>query len=326
MPFHSFDKDLMKEVFKIHGDKIRNITRDSAICVDFDQKIDVFYESLDVLRYKDIVIKFHLIDNLDKAKEEQLQLIDTFNSDNNFIDENLHEELIASAKKHGDLRGRDLELSDIHFTTDSFYTEAFGGIYLLRDFVSPILIFEDELTYKSAIKDTVHDVLMYHISHSELIEKLRSYQVIDCDLEEEVTSKKYDRVKKYLFYEYLDKPKHPIKDILEDSMLFKSYLNRITIEERKKVMSVELYIEKLKINNQYKINDIVDEKLYVALHSPHSSLKPNHQDLIWKLLINISPKDILFLYWYDKVAFYNDYKTWNDSMKDWVIETIRKNI
>ena len=326
MPFNSFDKDLMKEVFKIHGDKIKNITRDSAICVDFDQKIDVFYESLDVLRYKDIVIKFHLIDNLDKAKEEQLQLIDTFNSDNNFIDENLHEELIASAKKHGDLRGRDLELSDIHFTTDSFYTEAFGGIYLLRDFVSPILVFKDEQTYKSAIKDTVHDVLMYHISHSELIEKLRSYQVIDCDLEEEVTSKKYDRVKKYLFYEYLDKPKHPIKDILEDSMLFKSYLNRITIEERKKVMSVELYIEKLKINNQYKINDIVDEKLYVALHSPHSSLKPNHQDLIWKLLINISPKDILFLYWYDKVAFYNDYKTWNDSMKDWVIETIRKNI
>ena len=326
MPFHSFDKDLMKEVFNIHGDKIRNITRDSAICIDFDQKIDVFYESLDVLRYRDVIIRFHLIDNLDKAKEEQLQLIDTFNRDNNFIDETLHEKLIASAKKYGDLRNRDLELSDIHFTTDSFYTEAFGGIYLLRDFVSPILIFEDEETYKSAIKDTIHDVLMYHISHSELVEKLKSYQVIDYDLIEEVNSKRYQRVKKYLFSEYLNKPKHPIKDILSDSVLFKSYLNKITLEERKKVMSVELYLEKYKINNRLKIEDEVDQQLYFALHSPHSSLKPNHQDLISKLLINISSKDVLFLYWYDKAAFYKRYKTWDDSMKDWVIETISDNI
>ena len=326
MPFHSFDKDLMKEVFKIHEAKIRNITRDSAICIDFDQKIDTFYEPLDVLRYKDVIIRFHLIDNLDTAKEAQLKLIKTFNSNNNFIDESLHEKLIASAKKHGDLRGRDLELSDIHFTTDSFHTEAFGGIYLLRDFVSPILIFEDEITYKSAIKDTLHDVLMYHISHSELIEKLKSYQAIDYDLVEEVNSKRYQRVKKYIFSEHLDNPKHPIRDILQDSVLFKSYLNKISLEERKKVMSVELYLEKYKINNQLKIEGEVDQQLFFALHNPHSSLKPNHQDLIWKLLISISPKDILFLYWYDKEEFYEQYKSWDESMKDWVIETISKNI
>jgi Cu/Ag efflux protein CusF len=55
-------------MFKKHGDKINDITRDSAICIDFDQKIDVFHEPLDVLKYKDITIKFHLIDNLNKAK------------------------------------------------------------------------------------------------------------------------------------------------------------------------------------------------------------------------------------------------------------------
>ena len=326
MPFHSFDKDLMSLIFRTYNEKIRDITRDSAICVDFDQKIDVFYEPLDVLKYKDIVIKFRLIDNLDKEKSAQLKLIETFKFGNNFINESLHQELVASAKKHGDLRDRDLDLSEIHFTTDSFYTKAFGGIYLLRDFVSTILIFEDKKTYKTAIEDTIHDVLMYHISHSELIEKLKSYQIIDCDLKEEINSKRYERVKKYVFYECLENTKHPIKDILQDAMLFKSYLNRITLEERKKVMSVELYLDKLKVNNQYKIEDIVDEKLHFALHSPHSSLKPNHQDLIWKLLINVSPKDILFLYWYDKEEFYKRYKSWDDSMKEWVIETISNNI
>ena len=54
-PFHSFDAELMKAVFKKHEKTINDITRDSAICIDFDQKIDVFYEPLDVLRYKDIL-------------------------------------------------------------------------------------------------------------------------------------------------------------------------------------------------------------------------------------------------------------------------------
>jgi hypothetical protein len=91
-------------------------------------------------------------------------------------------------------------------------------------------------------------------------------------------------------------------------------------------MSVERYLEKLEISNQYKIADIVDLKMYEALHEPHSSLQAKHQDLIWKLLINVSPKDVLYWYWYDKEAFYSSYKNWNESFKDWAIETISNNI
>ena len=119
---------------------------------------------------------------------------------------------------------------------------------------------------------------------------------------------------------------HPIKDILNDNVLFKSYLNKLDIDTRKKVMSVELYLEKLEVSNQYKIADIVDVKLFDALHEPHSSLDAKHQDLIWKLLVNISPMDVLFLYWYDKEQFYVTYNTWDESLKDWVIEVISNNI
>ena len=93
-PYHSYDIELMKLVFKNYAKKIQNITRDSALYLDFDQQIDVFYEPLDVLNYKDITINFHLIDDLKKAKKEQLKLVETFNKDHNFIDENLHEQLI----------------------------------------------------------------------------------------------------------------------------------------------------------------------------------------------------------------------------------------
>lgn len=321
-PFHSFDAALMKEVFKKHEKTINDITRDSAICIEFDQKIDVFYEPLDVLRYKDIVIKFHLIDNLDKAKKEQLKLVEVFNYENNFIDEDIHQQLLVSAKKYGDLRERNLNIEEVIFTTDSFYTKAFGGIYLLRDLATPILIFEKEETYKEAIKDTTYDVLMYHISHSEMIDKLVSYNVIEFDLEDETTKKRYSRIQKFIFSSFLKEATHPIKEILQDGILFKSYLNKIDISSRKKVMSVERFLEKQKVSKTLQPKENIEEEIYVALHKPHSSLKPNHQDLIWSLLIDVVPKDVLFLYWYDKEQFYEIYKTLDNSTQEWVIETV----
>ena len=326
VPFHTFDKEMMQYVFRVHGLKITDITRDCAICLDFDQKIDAFYEPLDLLKYKDVQIRFHLINNLGKAQREQKKLIEKFKIDQNFIDETLHSKLLESAKKYGDLRNRDLELSVLQFTTDSFYTKAFGGVYLLRDFIMPIVVFEDMHWYKEAIKDTVYEVLIYHISQPELMDKLRDHVLIECDLEQVVKTDRYDRVKKIELAESLSEPSHPICDILNDTVLFKSYLNKLDLESRKRVMSVERYLEKMEVSNQYKISDIVDQKMYEALHSPHSSLKPKHQDLIWQLLVNISPKDVLFLYWYDKEAFYQAYKTWDDSLQDWVIQTIRNNI
>ena len=309
LPFHTFDRDVMKFVFKIHDAKIKDITRDCAICLDFDQGIDAFYEPLDVLKYDKITIHFHLIDNLDKIQNQQLELVETFNRGNNFIDETIHEQLLNSAKSYGDLRHRDLNLHELQYTTDSFYSMAFGGVYVLRDFITPIVVFEDLTWYKEAIKDTNYEVLIYHIQQPELMDKLRDHVIIEYDLEKVVKTKRYERIKKYEMTQYLKKTQHPIKDILNDPILYKSYLNKLDIESRKKVMSVERYLEKLEISNAHKINDIVDLKLFEGLHQPHSSLAAKHQDLIWKLLVNISAKDVLYWYWYDKEAFYESFKT-----------------
>ena len=324
-PYHSFDTELMKLVFRTHQKKIQNITRDSAICIDFDQNIDVFYEPLDVLKYEEITIKFHLIDNLKKAKKAQLKLIEIFKKDTNFIDENIHQQLLTSAKKYGDLRQRNINFDAIIYTSDSFYTKAFGGIFVLRNFIKPILVFQNDEAYKEAINDTTHDVLMFHISQPELIEQLKDHFIIECNLAKEVKTERYNRIKKFIFGELLKETRHPVNDILEDKMLFKSYLNKIDIKSRKKVMSVERYLEKKATNSDVKIKDVVDEEFYFALHKPHSSLRPNHQDLIWKLLTNISSKDVLFWYWYDKEDFYKNFKNWNETKKDWVIETICNN-
>jgi hypothetical protein len=326
LPFHSFDREIMQHIFRTHGAKINDITRDSAICIDFDQDIDVFYEPLDILKYDDVSITFRLIDNLEEKQKEQLQLVDKFRTGNNFIDESIHKELLESAKTYGDLRNRDLNLHPLHFSTGSFFTRAFEGVYLLRDFIQTIVVFESKDIYKEAIKDTIHDVLIYHIGQPELVDKLKSHIIIECDLEYIVKTSNYNRIKKFELYKSLQEREHSIKEILDSKSLFKSYLNKIDIETRKRVMGVELYLEKLERSNAFKIEDMIDQSMYFALHQPHSSLSTEHRDLIHKLLINISSKDVLFLYWYDKEQFYKNYETWDESFRDWVIETISNNI
>ncbi|WP_303317765.1 DUF6638 family protein [Flavivirga abyssicola] len=326
LPYHTFDREMMQQIFKTYGDKINDITRDSAICIDFDQKIDAFYEPLDVLKYNTVHINFHLMNNLYHQQNEQFQLIEKFKEGHNFIDEEIHLELLNSAKTYGDLRTRDLELPAIDFSVSSFYTRAFGGVYVLRDFITPIVVFEDENWHKEAIKDTNYEVLIYHIHQTELMDKLRDHVIIEYDLEVAVKTERYERIKKYEMTQYLEKTEHPVKDILENPILYKSYLNKLDIESRKKVMSVERYLEKLETSNQYKIADIVDSKLFEALHKPHSSLEGKHQDLIWKLLVNISPKDILYWYWYDKEDFYASFKSWDDSLKEWAIAIISNKV
>ncbi|MBT8245178.1 MAG: hypothetical protein HKP48_04850 [Winogradskyella sp.] len=325
-PYHSFDRDMMQLIFKNYSKKINDITRDSAVIIDFDQKIDTFYEPLDVLKYDAITINFHLMDNLYHQQQEQFQLIEKFKHNHNFIDEALQAQILESAKAYGDLRGRDLIMPNLNFETSSFYTKAFGGVYVLRDFIKTIVVFEDMDSYKEAIKDTHYDVLIYHILQPELVEKLRDHIIIECHLDDVVNTPKYERIKKYEFAQLLKDTQHSINDILSDSMLFKSYLNKLDIKSRKQVMSVELYLERLSRSNVYKLEDMVDEQMYFALHKPHSSLSVYQQDLIWKLLINVSPKDVLFLYWYDKDQFYKNYNTWDESFKDWVIKTISNNI
>jgi len=259
-------------------------------------------------------------------QEEQLQLVKKFNHGNNFVDEAIHQELLESAKKHGDLRHRKLYLKPIVYQTNSFFTKAFGGVYVLRDFISPIVIFEDKKTHKEAIKDTIHDVLIYHISQPELMDKLKDHLIIECSLDEVVKATRYERIKKVMLFSELKKAEHSIKDILNDKVLFRRYLNLIDANALKRVTGVEIYLERLERSNAFKIHDLVDEHFYFALHQPHSSLNVKQHDLIWKLLVNVSPKDVLFLYWYDKEQFYKSYETWDESFQDWVIETISNNI
>jgi hypothetical protein len=325
MPFHSFDRDIMTTVFTAYAKEIRDITKDSAICIHLDQNIDTYYEPFDLLRYNQLTLSFRILNDLGRKQQEQLELVEEFNIGNNFINREIHNKLLDSAKKFGDLRNRKLELDPLKLKIRSFYTKAFGGVFVLRDFINDIIVFESEEAFNNAIKDTVHDVTLFHIHHNELTATLVNHLIAEFDIKKAAKTKRYERIKNHLFVQELKKCKHPWTEVLDSPMLFKRYLNELDVETKKRLMSVELYNQRKIVERELKMDDVVDPIYMKALLKPHSSLEEEHKELIWKLLTKIVPVDPLHLYWYDKKQFYETFLTWPESYQDWVIDRIRKN-
>lgn len=322
MPYHSFDSNLMDAVFAAYRNEIKDITKDSALVVQLDQNIDTYYESFDLLNYNKIAISFLLLNDLQEKQKEQNDLIKLFDEGNNFINREIHQKLLDSANKYGDLRNRKLQLSDLSLDISSFYTRAFGGVFILRDFIKPILIFESKEIFNQAIKNTTLDVLLFHIEHEELLTTLKRDIITEIDYHKAARTERYERIKKHLFSTYLSKTEHPIRDILNSRLLFKKYLNELPIEAQKQIMCVEIYNQK-KIVERDLVPENMIEPIYIkALQQPHSSLQPENQEIIWQLLTKIVPADPVHLYWYDKEKFYEQFALWTDSYKDWAIDCI----
>jgi len=324
-PFHSFDKELMKLIFDTYLEEIKDITKESAVTIDFNQGIDVFYETFDLLKYNQVKIHFNLINDLKSIQQEQLELVKTFNEANNFVDEKLHEKILKSVKKYGDLRTRNLDLKHLEYHVEAFYTKAFGGVYVFKDMPTPIMVFDDEKWRNESIKNTTFDVIIFHIKDDEMIAKLKDYDAIDYNLEKVVKTERYKRIKKHIFAQMFTETANPMKDILNNVNLFKSYLNKLDLNAKKYLMCVERYLEQSNFDNSVKITTFIYRDILEAMYQPHSSLLTNENHLMWKLLVEVAPKDPVNMYRYNKNAFYKHYKTWNSSYQEWVIEQIVKN-
>ncbi len=325
-PFHSFDRDIMEAIFAAYSQPIRDITKSAAICIQLDQHMDAYYEPFDLLQYQTITVNFMITNRLAKKQQEQLALVQTFQEGNNFIDLKLHEKLLESAKKYGDLRTRKLRLEPIQLKIGSFYTKAFGGIFVLRDFINDIIVFESMETFQKAIKNTVHDVSLYHVSHHELTAALVNHLIAEFDIKRASKTKRYARIKKHFFIEHLHgNTQHSLEEILESPFLFKKYLNDMDEPTRNKILSVERYNQRKIVERDLKMDNVVAMEYTKALLEPHANLEGEVRELIWKLLTKMIPKDPLHLYWYSKEQFYEAFKTWPESYQDWVIDCILEN-
>lgn len=325
MPSHSFDRDVMEAVFAAYNREIRDITKDSALVLNLDQQVDAFFEPFDLLRYDTMEVTFSLLNDLDKKQMEQQAFINLFQRGNNFIDREVHQQILNSAKEFGDLRNRKLSLDPIKLKISSFYTRAFGGVFVLKNLTQKVLVFEDMNTFKKAINDTAHEILLFHKDHDELMPVLVKNMLLRKDFKSAMRTPRYERIKKHVFVEETKKTEHSLNEILDSHFLFKKYLNKLPIEVQKKISGVELYYQRLIVEKNLKLEEYVDAHFVKVLHEPHPSLKKEDEELSWKLLSKIVPKDPVHMYWYDKEHFYNLYQKWSADYQDWVIKEILEN-
>ncbi|HAT66128.1 MAG TPA: hypothetical protein DCS66_16290 [Flavobacteriaceae bacterium] len=196
---------------------------------------------------------------------------------------------------------------------------------MLRDFITDIIVFEDLEIFQKAIKDTVHDVTLFHVSHNELTSTLVNHLIADFDIKKAAKTERYARIKKQFFIENCSTLQHPIKEVLDSPFLFKKYINELDEETQKKILSVEIYNQRKIVERELNISEVVALEYTKALLEPHSSLEEEQKELIWRLLTEMIPKDPLYLYWYNKEEFYKAFKTWPESYQDWVIDCILEN-
>jgi len=324
-PFYSYESQIMQDIFTKYEAEIKDITKESALCVAFNKKLDVFYDSFDLLKYDSISVEFYLINNIKEIKEEQLQLESKFLQNNNFVDEKLHQKILSSVRKYGDLRKRNLDLEPITFNVSSFYTKAFGGVFVFKNFVQEMLVYENKQTYHNAIKNENYQGLIFFNEDMLLLEKLNDYIVIELNSNKLLQSERYQRIKNHIFAQLFSKTEHPMEQILDSKLLFKRYLNNLDLEGKKRVMAVERYAEILKENPKAKIEDYVPSDIIKALYQPHSSLIED-TNLVWKLLQKTTQKDPFYMYVYAKNTFYKAFSNYNESYQNWIVKYIKKHL
>ncbi len=316
-PFHSFDRELVNLFMATNEESIKDITTDAAIIIDLNQSIDAFYEPSDLIDYKTITVGYKILGELDREQIRQNTLVQKMYMKHNSLDENLHNKILASASRFGDLRGRSLQLREVDYQTTSFYTKAFGGVFVLRsDANGHLLIFESQ----EEMNKYQHTYWAEHISSPNLLTELtnRGYLHFDPGT---LNIERVQRIAQHYYAQSVKNAAHSLTDILGDKILYLKYLNELSQEDKVKVMGPQKYLEKLAAGQTPDINQYIASETFKALQSPaKKSLEP----LMWQLICHMQPVDPYYTYYYDKELFYRQFINYDEAYQDWVVKIIQE--
>ncbi len=99
-PFHSFDRDLMRIVFRTAYSQIADLTTETVIWIDVDQEITTYKAPQDLLMIDSINLRFNTPERLMKVAKDQRALVRQFYEiDRAWGDNKLHDRILKSAKK-----------------------------------------------------------------------------------------------------------------------------------------------------------------------------------------------------------------------------------
>ena len=322
-PFTSYDRRLMAAFFDRFLPEIADITRDTAICLDFDRQLSRFNRPQDLLLVRHVRVRSHA-GKLSESGRWQQTLVDRLhNEEHAWFDANLRRLIRESAAEHGDLRTRRLAIPDLRYEeVQTFYTGLFGGLFVLRDLrhSEHLMILQHP---DAGGERTEHDSECWSLHDPELVKQLIAEQVVDLDMD---------------WYQ-----EHP--DVLREKMEYLAAealcaadpnvdFGRLTAPRRRSRIRAlgeampSTYFELERLIAELSVDAAeaaaLSPELQLLLLHPHGRFGAGtvESDLIWQLLCRLCPLDAMRLYIADKELFFEVYKSWPESKKRWAAHRI----
>lgn len=327
-PIHSFDWDIHSEIFRQYGAQINDITAQCGLWFELDQSIVAYRAAQDLLMVETIQIQFKSVDGLMEAAREQRALVSRFYDESSaWADSTLRNDIIESGKKYGDLRFRKVEIPGFPYTKiQSFYSSAFGGVYVLKDMLlaKPLLILEDN---SSAVSGQMqHGHIEFNLDDPRLLGFLYGQHLIVDQMD---FFKLHPNILEHQLNVRLMRAASEAKPDL--------HLNGLNNSKKKGLIN-ELYSSGLldeeflefeqfvrKLQNKEELELPARTALRNEFLHPDPALDPTAKAVLWQLLNRLLKRNEVLAYTFDKVAFYHRYKEWKPAYQDWVIAEIQKN-
>lgn len=322
LPFYSFHQDLIEVYFARFAQEIADVTRRSCIVLDMDQGMTDFESPLDLLLTTQFIVRSSAGKLAEAAREQQDVVSRFMEDDETWFDPDIRQQLIASSRKHGDLRYRKVTIPDMRFdNVRDFYTRAFGGAYVFRSHGSPeILVLEDaSLSYPAKRRA----LALYSITNTRLLHHLHECGLLQIDMawyHENPTQMQY------------------LHDCLVDEFLCRSEpdlgLTTLSLPQRKKMLlarkadapevifELERLMRRLK-KETLQTGDIeVTSGLGQALMHPSNNTTDSGRRVLWQLIAGFQPWNVHRRYMYRRNEFVSEFQTWPVSKQDWAVALI----
>lgn len=320
-PFSSYERPMLHAYFERHHNAIADITATAFVGLDIDHELTRYESPYDLTLVRYVILR-SVAGGLFDAAKEQKTLIERFVSDSlDWFNPSLHQALIESGKKWGDLRHRQTDIPDFRFEVQSYYTLAFGGVFVLRSerTGSTILIIEDE-----DVAAKTKNVEKYAEIDPELPLRLRREGFAEINLgwyrtHQDVLGEKKENLLAYVLCQ-----KNP--DINYTALKLaqkRQWALKLADELAPVYHQIERFSRELATGRNPKIDTLPGE-LQLLLLRPHSKLPESEQDVVWMLLSHIQQIDVFRLYASDKNLFFTQCQTWPENFQDWAANLIRE--
>lgn len=327
-PYHSFDRAMISSFFDRFTAEIMDITTTDALCLDLENGLSAYSSLDDLLLVDSFVLRAETPRGLIAGEKKQRRLVaDFLHSDSHWENTEKRQEIIVSAEKYGDLRQRKVHIADfVYPDIDIFYTEALGGVYVLKkpsvdDQEEAIFVVCKDPEQGNSFKGMEDaDVQILPIDQKNLLRDLRKADFLQLDM------KAYQRKPELLEYKkelllanFICEQEQSYSGWSE--MRKKNFIARHANEIPPLFFTIER-LQKCFAAGKPFYDVPLSVELINYLTVPHERMPAIYRTALENLLSELDPSDPIRLFKYNKQRFYEEYKKYPACKKQWVAELV----